>query len=114
VTLFEQTFTFKNYNSPRSHQQFLDNFKAVLPSHVIPIIVTDAGFRNTWFRQVDDMDWCYLGRVRGDVNVLIKNQWQHIRQLFIKVNSKPKYIGFTQLSKQKPLQCHLHLYKKNT
>ncbi len=47
VTLFEQSFTFKQYNSPRSHQTFLDNFKAVLPSHVIPIIVTDAGFRNT-------------------------------------------------------------------
>lgn len=55
VTLFEQIFTFKNYNSPCSHQQFIDNFKAVLPSHVIPIIVTDAGFRNTWFRQIDDM-----------------------------------------------------------
>lgn len=114
VTLFEQTFTFKNYNSPRSHQQFLDNFKAVLPSHVIPIIVTDAGFRNTWFRQVNDMGWCYLGRVRGDVNVLIKNQWQHIKQLFNQANSKPKYVGFTQLAKRKPLQCHLHLYKKQT
>jgi hypothetical protein len=60
-------------------------------------------------KQVNDMGWCYLGHVRGDVNVLIKNQWQHIKQLFNKANSKPKYVGFTQLAKRKPLQCHLHL-----
>ncbi|MGR5130691.1 IS4 family transposase, partial [Photobacterium swingsii] len=60
------------------------------------------------------MGWCYLGRVRGDVNVLIKNQWQHIKLLFNQANSKPKYVGFTQLAKRNPLQCHLHLYKKQT
>ncbi|ELR64466.1 Mobile element protein [Photobacterium marinum] len=114
VTLFEQSFTFKQYNSPRSHQIFLDNFKAVLPSHVIPIIVTDAGFRNTWFRQVEAMEWCYLGRVRGDVNTFYNKQWHHIKQLFKKANNKPKYIGLTQLAKRKPLLCHLHLFKKET
>lgn len=114
MTLYEQTFAFSEYNSPRSHQQFLDNFKAVLPSHVLPILVTDAGFRNTWFRQIEAMGWCYIGRVRGNVNFLDRKQWAHIKSLFNKENSKPKYIDYTQLTKRKPLSCHLHLYKKNT
>ncbi|WP_265700607.1 hypothetical protein [Photobacterium obscurum] len=38
VTLFEQSFTFKQYNSPRSHQTFLDNFKAIYPRMSYPLL----------------------------------------------------------------------------
>ena len=51
-TLYEQAFEYKNYNSPKSHQHFLDKLQALLPQGCIPIIISDAGFRNTWFRQV--------------------------------------------------------------
>ncbi len=67
VTVYEQAFEYKNYNSPRSHQLFLVKLKNILPEGCVPIIVSDTGFRNTWFRQVESMGWFWLGRVRGEV-----------------------------------------------
>ncbi|HFQ5220956.1 TPA: IS4 family transposase, partial [Vibrio vulnificus] len=52
VTLYEQAFEYKHYNSPKSHQLFLDKLQTLLPKGCTPIIISDAGFRNTWFRQV--------------------------------------------------------------
>lgn len=69
VTLYEQAFEYKNYNSPKSHQLFLDKLQTFLPEGCTPIIVLDAGFRNTWFRQVANKGWFWLGRVRGEVSI---------------------------------------------
>ncbi|MEZ9558380.1 hypothetical protein AB4248_26425, partial [Vibrio splendidus] len=52
ITIFEQVFEYGQYNSPKSHQTFLDKLQSILPNKISPIIVSDAGFRNTWFRQV--------------------------------------------------------------
>jgi len=47
VTLYEQAFEYKSYNSPKSHHHFLDKLQSLLPKGCRPIIVSDAGFRNT-------------------------------------------------------------------
>ena len=47
VTLYEQAFEYKSYNSPKSHHHFLDKLQSLLPKGCTPIIVSDAGFRNT-------------------------------------------------------------------
>ncbi len=84
VTLYERTFKFADHNAPRSHNAFLAELAQVLPSHVCPLIVTDAGYRNTWFREVERYGWFWLGRVRGDVGFLQANyaQWQSNKSLY--------------------------------
>lgn len=52
VTVYERTFLFEDYNSPRSHNVFLAELASVLPQGCCPLIVTDAGYRNIWFREV--------------------------------------------------------------
>lgn len=69
VTLYEQTFEYGDYNSPRTHQRFLDTLQGILPDGCHPIVVTDAGFKNTWFRQVAQKGWFWLGRLRGEVSI---------------------------------------------
>ncbi|MEZ9687761.1 transposase, partial [Vibrio atlanticus] len=49
ITIFEQVFEYGQYNSPKSHQTFLDKLQSILPNKISPIIVSDTGFRNTWF-----------------------------------------------------------------
>ncbi len=63
ITLYERTFAWDDYNSPRSHNLFLRELADVLPSGAKPLIVTDAGYRNTWFREVGSHGWYWLGRV---------------------------------------------------
>ena len=69
VTIYEQVFEYKQYNSPKIHQLFLDKLQQILPKETCPIILSDAGFRNTWFRQVQAKNWFWLGRVRGEVSI---------------------------------------------
>lgn len=57
VTLYERTFLFEDYNAPRSHNVFLAKLAQILPKNSCPLIVTDAGYRNTWFQQVASHGW---------------------------------------------------------
>ena len=52
VTVYERTFLFEDDNAPHSHNAFLAELANVLPQCCCPFIVTDAGYRNTWFREV--------------------------------------------------------------
>lgn len=113
ITLYERCFAFEHYNSPASHQAFLDELAQVLPTGCTPLILTDAGFRNTWFRQVQAKGWFWLGRVRGDVTWthVGKSNWLPIKVLFGGANAKKRYVGEVELSRKSSLRCHFHLYK---
>ncbi|SUI61332.1 IS4 family transposase [Shewanella baltica] len=113
ITLYERTFLFEDYNAPRSHNAFLAELANVLPPGCCPLIVTDAGYRNTWFREVERHGWFWLGRVRGDVSFMLNGQtsWQSNKSLYPKANSTAKYIGSVKLARKSPLQCCLHLFK---
>ncbi|WP_434341569.1 IS4 family transposase [Motilimonas cestriensis] len=112
VVLYERTFEFKHYNSPRSHQRFLDELKQVMPPNCTPILITDAGYRNTWFRQVEALGWYWLGRLRGEVGVkLAKQGWLSNKSFFTKANTQPQHLGSAVIAKKSPLACQLYLYK---
>jgi hypothetical protein len=92
----------------------LDKLEKVLPSGSVPIIVSDAGFRNTWFRQVEEKGWFWLGRVRGEVSVKLPEQnWGSNRDLYSQATSKPTYLGSSLLSKRGSMRCETYLYKAN-
>lgn len=67
ISLYERVFPFKRYNSPGAHREFLRALHAVLPADCRPIIVTDAGFRGPWFRDVDSYGWDWVGRIRNKI-----------------------------------------------
>lgn len=85
----------------------------VLPLGCCPLIVTDAGYRNTWFKEVERHGWFWLGRVRGDVSFMPNGQtaWQSNKSLYPKANSTAKDMGTVQLARKSPLQYHLHLFR---
>ncbi|WP_427901927.1 hypothetical protein [Motilimonas cestriensis] len=56
-----------------------------MPPSCTPILITDAGYRNTWFRQVEALGWYWLGRLRGEVGVkLAKQGWLSNKSFFTK------------------------------
>ncbi|OOF09750.1 transposase [Salinivibrio sp. PR5] len=112
VTLYEQAFEYGDYNSPRTHQRFLDTLQGILPDGCHPILVTDAGFRNTWFRQVAQKGWFWLGRVRGEVSIKThQHPWQSNKQFYPDASAKPHTLGPCLLAKRSPLHCFAYLYK---
>ncbi|ROQ25782.1 DDE family transposase [Gallaecimonas pentaromativorans] len=113
VVLYERVFPFAQYNSPVSHNPFLQELAAVLPQGCCPLIVTDAGYRNPWFRAVDALGWFWLGRVRGDVGFKRHDSqhWQSNKTFYPSANTKAQYLGAGLLGRKSPINCHLYLFK---
>ena len=101
VTLYEEVHDRSGKEKQKTHKAFLETLKEMLPTDCVPIVVTDAGFRNPWFKAVKRLGWHFVGRVRGTSRVQLANQeaWESVIGLFKKGTSKPKKIGFGKLTK---------------
>jgi hypothetical protein len=47
-----------------THKAFLAKLKTIIDDDAKPIIVTDAGYKTTWFRAVIALGWNFTRRVR--------------------------------------------------
>jgi hypothetical protein len=111
LTVFEQIYPQSELGSQRAHRQFLRGLKQVLPKHTRPILVTDAGFRCPWFREVEALGWHWIGRVRNHVYVRLpgSTRWQFTRTLLAK-DHKLTVFGTVRLAKHQPFVCQLLRY----
>ncbi len=75
--------------------------------------MTDAGYRNPWFREVEKHGRFWLSRVLGDVGFKRDGQtlWRSNKSFYPNANSRAKYLGCGELGRKNPLHAHLHLYK---
>ncbi|WP_133140577.1 IS4 family transposase [Legionella genomosp. 1] len=111
ITLYEEVHPKAKENNPKIHRDFLKNLKSVLPSGTQPCLITDAGFKNPWFKAVLDMGWDYVGRVRGSTQYDQGNGFHPIKTLFQKATNKARYLGFWAIAKTNALFHHVVLYK---
>lgn len=112
VTLYEEIHALSTKEKPETHRQFLKNLKAMLPPSCKPVVVTDAGFRGPWFRQVLEMGWDYVGRVRHQTMYRIEeNDWLRCNGLHEKATEKPTALQNVTLARGNPLPTSLVLYK---
>lgn len=113
LQIYERVFAFKRYNSPGAHREFLRELKAVLPVGCRPIIVTDAGFRGPWFKEVESHGWDWVGRIRNGIKYFNAktNRWCLTKGLYPFAQSKPRYIGTAALGRRKSYACNLYLVR---
>lgn len=114
LTIYEEVYPESKKDSPSANKIFLSNLKKILPFNCNPIIVTDAGFRNPWFKSILDMSWEFVGRVRNEtqVNNTTQDAWIPCKELYKKATSKAQYLGRFLLAKSNPLICNLFLIKE--
>jgi hypothetical protein len=118
LTILDMVFTGKQQGSPAAEKHFLKRLKALVPVGMIPILITDAGFRNPWFRAVESMGWYWLGRVRNRTfftrpgTTAQKDAWLPCRALHVLATSKPQDLGEVEIARYCPLLAHLVLYRK--
>jgi hypothetical protein len=111
ITLYEEVHSKKKENNDKVHKMFLKTLESILPEVCCPYIVTDAGFKNPWFRAVLHLGWDYIGRVRGTVHYNDGSGFKSVKHLFDLATSTPKSCGEFKLSKDKPLKTNGYLYK---
>jgi hypothetical protein len=69
LTLWEEVHPQETAGRAAVEWAFLQALAQQLPDGCRPIVLSDAGFRRPWFRQVVALGWDYIGRVRGTVKV---------------------------------------------
>ena len=113
-TVYEEVHPRKSLTNRRVHRMFLQHLRAVLPATVRPILVTDAGFRGTWFRLVEGMGWDWVGRIRNRTRVQREGStsWQPCKALYTKATTRPTTVGPVQLVQSNPLRCVLHVVRQ--
>lgn len=116
ITTYEECHPNSKNANAKVHKEFLNTLKEILPSHSQPIIITDAGFRNSWFNQVAEQGWHWIGRVRHNTFYQVVNTllWQRVTSLHAKATGQAKQLGEVLLARANPLNCYFYLYKRET
>lgn len=114
LTLYDEVHPNAKLGNPTVQALFLKTLNTLLPESCCPIIVSDAGFRNPWFRAVQAMGWDFVGRVGGHTMISPHNKanWIRVEPVFDTATTRPKYLGHIDLSRNTPLACHAYLVKK--
>ena len=114
LTIYAEVHPMKKVGNPAVQKHFLRKLHAILPTECRPIIVTDAGFQNAWFREIFSWGWDFVGRIRGSVMARPENgsRWRHIKELFGRAVFKARDLGFWSIAKYNPVGLRLVAIKK--
>jgi hypothetical protein len=114
VTLYEQIHPQSRATSPKVHAAFLSRLGAMLPEGCVPILITDAGFRGSWFRLVEQMGWYWIGRIRNRdmVKPLDRETWAGCKALYARAKSFAQALGEYEYVRSHPVACRLVLIKR--
>lgn len=95
------------------HEQFLSALAACFPEDTRVTIITDAGFRGRWYRQISERGWTYISRVLGRQYYKTGNEWEPIADVVKKASCTPVYMGKGLLGGDKKArhEGHFYLYK---
>lgn len=87
IVIYNEIHPENNSANAKVHKAFLKRLKDILPTDKKVIIVTDAGFKTSWFHSVSKQGWFYIGRVRGLIHCSLEGQpWVDVSSLFSKVS----------------------------
>jgi hypothetical protein len=114
LTILEQVYPQSLQGSPRVEKSCLRQLQTLLPTHVRPIIVTDAGFRSPWFRAVAKLGWDYVGRLRHRTRIQLAgtDDWFDNRQLFAHASAKAQRFSNVTMVADDPWVNDLVLYQR--
>ena len=112
LTLYEEVHTIKTKEKPKTHLAFLRKLHTMVPAQCYPIIVSDAGFRTPWFKQVRSFGWDWVGRVRNRDWTELAGRWMACKSLYAGATPTPRSLGEVRLTKRHAMSCRLLLYRE--
>lgn len=112
VTLYEEVH--EQLDNRKTHDQFLQMLKKLLPKNARPIIVTDAGFRGTWIKAVLALQWDYVARIRGTTLIAksADSPWFSCKTLMATATAKVQDFHTMCVIATQKINCRLCLIKK--
>ncbi len=115
VTLYEEVHPRKQVGNRGVHRRFLARLAQMLPPTArAPIVLTDAGFRTTWFQLLAECGWYWVGRIRNRdyVRPATQQEWFAAKTLYRKANARARDLGAYEAVRSNPIACRCVLIKK--
>jgi hypothetical protein len=115
LTLYEEVHPRRHLANGQVHRRFLERLALILPpGSAPPIVLTDAGFRNPWFRLLAQRGWCWVGRIRNRdfVRFAPEGAWLPAKQLYRRASAHARDLGRYESARSNPLACRLVLVKQ--
>ncbi len=113
ITVYEEVHPQEKLQNRAIYTAFLKRLKLVLPTTCCPILVTDAGFYNSWFKLVKKQDWDYVGRVRGLTKYAENGRYKSCKSLHKLATETAQSLGEKNLSRSTPLSSYLYTIKQS-
>lgn len=113
LTIYEKVYPLKMLNNHRAHKEFLGKLSKILPEDCKPIIIIDAGFHSPFFKEVNNLGWHWLGRVRNSTQYCPEGStdWLPCKRLHKQANRTPKFICSGLQSQKTPIKCSIFLFR---
>jgi len=113
VTLYEEVHPQKHYGHPRVHKCFLKCMAQMVPAGCQVIVMTDAGFRSSWFQLVAARGWEWIGRIRNrDLVRGADGPWQSAKDFYPQATTTARDLGRFTYVRSNPIACRLALIKQ--
>jgi Transposase DDE domain len=112
-TLYEEVHPQCRLGNCRVHRQFLAQVAELLPRGCEPIVMTDAGFRATWFKAVSARGWAFVGRIRNrDLVRRDSAPWMQAKALYRQATQRPRDLGVHTYTRTNPIPVRLVVAKR--
>lgn len=113
ITLFEEVHPRKHLAALKVHERFVKRLATLLPvCRQLPIVITDAGFRTTWFRLIAKQGWHWIGRTRNRDFVRQQDgEWFAAKKLYANATAVATDLGEYEAVRNRPFTCRFALIK---
>ena len=113
ITLFEEVHPRKQLTAFKVHEKFVKRLATLIPMcQQPPIVITDAGFRTTWFRLIAKQGWGWIGRTRNRDFVRQQDgEWFAAKKLYANATAVATDLGEYEAVRSHPLTCRFALIK---
>jgi hypothetical protein len=114
LTLYEEVHPRRHLANRGVHRRFVDRLAQLLPpGDRPPIVITDAGFRTTWFQLLAKHNWHWIGRIRNrDFMRQAQGDWFAAKALYARAGATAQDLGMYESVRSNPIRCRCVLIKK--
>jgi hypothetical protein len=104
----------KKLSNAAIEKRFLRSLAAILPQECRPIVVSDAGFKGPFFNAILELQWDFLGRVRGTGKAfsIVDGQEFTKQQFYARACITPTDLGTFKLFVNQKIPCRLVITRK--
>lgn len=91
--VYQQVHPKRAVNVAKVHRRFVESLAEVLPAGCTPTVVTDAGFNGTWFAQVRERGWDFVGRLTPNILFYTRDTKHKVRDVHPLKHGVPEHFG---------------------